>query len=99
MRLDARQARLACRLVARATSGPKSATPANLYSCQTLLERLARDLQDMAAASNHPRHGMDMSGCNGFREGHGRQDGGEPPWQHPRENPTLSGMDTILHSN
>jgi hypothetical protein len=50
MRLDARQALLACPCMARATSVPKSATPAKLYSCETLIERLAQDLEDMAAA-------------------------------------------------
>ena len=49
MRLDASQALLACPRMARATSVPKSGTPANLYSCDTLLERLAQDLQNMAA--------------------------------------------------
>jgi len=50
MRLDARQALLACPCMARATSVPNSATPAKLYSCETLIERLAQDLEDMAAA-------------------------------------------------
>ena len=50
MRLDARQALLACPRMAMATSVPKSATPAKLYSCEPLLERLAQDLKAMAAA-------------------------------------------------
>jgi hypothetical protein len=35
--------------MARATSVPKSATPAKLYSCETLLQQLPQDLQDLAA--------------------------------------------------
>jgi hypothetical protein len=49
MWLDAHQALLACPRMARATSVPKSATPAKLYVDETILERLPQDLQDMAA--------------------------------------------------
>jgi hypothetical protein len=49
MRLEARQALLACARMARATSMPKSATPAKLYACEAILEGLAQNLQDMAA--------------------------------------------------
>jgi hypothetical protein len=108
-----------------------------LYFCDTILERLAQNLEDMAAklgqfiqeehaivgqrhlaehrdvaAADQPRIRDSLvgrtsrAGChqrravpgkagdavnagdlNGLGEGHRRQDGGEPPCQHPGENP------------